>query len=195
MGSFSITNIKQLAEDVRNNDFEGLTISSQDPDDLGYEFSRGRLPVDVSNTGLTANSGLGDKISETIEGEKVGVFAQGRKLFESTLKGADDLRIGASGNPIFFDSKGLDWTEASSLEKLNPDLSIPEIESGGIKDLFQALNINKVSFRPVKNEVPENFEGPLPGPEKVKEKTKTTNLGLILPVVAGLSVIYLVIRK
>lgn len=191
---FSISNIKELAEDVRNNSFEGFTVSNPDPRDVGEDLADGSLPVDLYGTGLEANSGLGDKISETIEGQDIGVFAEGRKLFETSITGSK-LRIGGSNETINIDSSGLDRHEASTLKNLNPDLSIPEIDSGTFADLFQALDVRKLTFKPVQDRVPNNFEGSLPGPDKVKEKTSNMSLGLILPVVAVLGLVYLVVFR
>lgn len=191
MVSFSISNIRELAEDVRNNGFNGFTVSSPDSRDLGYRISKGRLPIDLYGTGLEANSGLGDQISETIDGQNVGVFAEGRKLFETQITGSD-LRIGGSGETINIDSSGLDWSDASSLQKLNPDLSIPEVDSGSFADLFQALDVRKLTFKPVQDRAPDNFEGSLPGPNQNNSKM---SLGLILPVVAVLGLVYVVVFR
>jgi len=191
MGQISFSDFSGLVESFRNKDFKGFSLEHRDPRDIGQDLAKGRFEVDLYGTGYEPNSGLGDKISSYLDNRQVGVFADGQKLFETSVKDAD-LRVGGTQGEIALSSQNvLDYTDASTLQKLNPNLSIPEVDSGSFSDFFQALDVNKLSFRPVESAEDAVFR---PQPvNRTKEKVQalgSKSLLLLLGLVVGAYSIY-----
>jgi hypothetical protein len=152
-----------------------------------------------------------DKTADLLSGREVQVFSGDQKLFNTSLSAfseEDASRLGKNEFQLFFERFTNPSTNDFGQVKNNFDRGqnfrklLPENVRSGLpenvhtlKDVFQATGINNLTLKPVQDKVPDNFEGSLPGPDKVKEKTESMSLGLILPVVAVVGLIYVVIFR
>jgi len=153
---------------------------------LPFNYLGVDVPENIEGLNADVSGNVPDLVNQ-IDGTTRNLFLKGKNLGEVSLE-ASNFAGQLMVKPDF---------SSQTVEKFNT-LKEQEFKIEGLssfKDVFRALDVRKLSFRPVKDKVPDNFEGSLPGPDKVKEKTKGMNLGLILPVVAGLTAIYLVMRE
>lgn len=148
---------------------------------------------------------LGGDVPDYVDGLDAPVSGDVNKLVN---------RINGTTRNLFLNGENLGEVDleaynSASYLSIRPDFSNKVVEKfktlkdqefenealGNFQDVFRALDVRKISFKPVQDNVPDNFEGSLPGPDKVKEKTSNMSLGLILPVVAVLGLIYLVVFR
>lgn len=187
-----------LVDQYQSGEFEGFSLDVDDDRDFKDVLTEGRI------TGIDLYNKVSDRFTNSlpgfdgfIQGQEVGVFAQGNKLFETEITDSD-IRFGGSRESISVDVPKK-FKGARDVEEILPDLAenTPD-ELNSVRDLGRALGFSDggtISFKPVKDDPVSNQSENVK--DKVKEKVKSSNknLGLILPVILGLTAFYYVVFR
>ena len=187
-----------LVNQFQSGEFEGFSLSVDDDRDFKDVLTEGRI------NGIDLYNKVSDRFTNSlpgfdgfIQGQEVGVFAQGNKLFETEITDSD-IRFGGSSESISVDVPKK-FQGARDVKDILPNLAenTPD-ELDSIRDLGRALGFSDggtISFKPVNDDPVINQSVNVK--DKVKEKVKSSNksLGVILPVILGLTAFYYVVFK
>jgi hypothetical protein len=192
------SNLKNLVNDYRSGSFDGFSIDLEDDRDFNEFLEYERI------NGIDLYSGVSDSVKDKaggldnwLTGRELKVSVNGTKLFNTSVKKAD-LRFGGSSEKLKFDLPSIfqGYTAESNIGR-NIDALPDDIDN--YRDLARGLGVTDgggtISFKPVNNDPVSNQSENVK--DKVKEKVKSSNksLGLILPVILGLTAFYYVVFK
>ena len=135
---------------LRNEEFQGFSLElDEDRYDEDFEklFTSGKISVEINELKESVFDTL-KEVPEIFRGEKVGIFAKGKKLIEGTFTNESGLDVNnnTSLNFSFPHETGYN----TDFEDVFPNLerSVPE-GVNSLEDLATALDIRKLSFKPV----------------------------------------------
>jgi hypothetical protein len=191
MAQKSILNPKGLVEQLKGGSFEGFSVNlDEERADESFEsfLQGGNIQrIDLSEYAGSLGGYMNDgkdysgPVNQFLEGREVGVFAKGRKLFETKIN-SSSLDFRRTGK---FSVK-TPFTGNSDIKDVFPGISdkLPgNVQT--IEDVARALDIQKLNFKPVSE---------VPGDPKNNAMNKSSKLGLgVIGVAAAAFIGYKVI--
>mgnify|MGYP006283987433 CR=1 FL=1 len=153
-----IENIRDLVSQAKSGEFTGFSVDVEDDRDFDEVVSQGRVDS------INLYDGIPDKwvnslrIDSFLEGQKVGIFAEGKKLTETTIT-ESDLRFGGSSESFSFKIPDR-WKDATDIAEAFPDLrsKFPD-EVHTIRDLARVMGFQDggtISFKAIKETQPSS---------------------------------------
>lgn len=146
-----IENISDLVNQKKTGDFTGFSVDLEDGRDLSNLVSEGTIDaIDLFNVPDKWVNSM--RIDNFLTGQKVGIFAEGQKLTETTIT-ESDLRFGGASESFSFKIPER-WKGANKISDAFPELrsKFPD-EVHSIRDLSRVLGIDQqggtVSFKAI----------------------------------------------
>jgi len=143
MAKKSLLNPQNLIDQASNRVFEGFKVNFSDSraDESFETLIENGYVSSIDLSGFENLSGAGPDVSNFLEDTRAAVFANGQKLFETNFMNAD-FRFGGSGGRFRIDAPDREIFDTSKFEGIET-----------VEDLAEAVDISKISFKPVQDTV------------------------------------------